>query len=91
MTFTSNNRTSIDYKMTVKMIDGKVHPNDAAMVSEIRALVKNHNSLYRKYKLDGAKYVKLQGRGPRAHNGRRYNQGLPLPYAVTADVYVYNR
>ena len=37
------------------------------------------------------KYVKLQGRGPRAHNGRRYDQGLPLAYAVTADVYVYDR
>jgi cytochrome c len=36
-------------------------------------------------------YVKLQGRGPRKVNGRKYFQSLPLKFATTADVYVYER
>ena len=89
MTFTSKNRNSTSYRMTVKMINGQVAPKDQLAVAELRTLISNNNK--GPYTWMPKQYVKLQGRGPRAHNGRRYNQGLPLPYAVTADVYVYNR
>jgi len=76
------------YQFTVRMINGKVHPEDQAAVDGIRTVVKLANIAFGDF--ERQKYVKLQGRGPR-RGVRRYNQSLPLQYAVTADVYVYNR
>lgn len=83
-----NANRSDAYYATVKMINGKVAPEDQGIVDGLRLVVKMNNAAFETEK---NKYVKLQGRGPRAHNGRRYDQGLPLAYAQTADVYVYDR
>tara|TARA_B110000977_G_scaffold7854_1_gene10646 strand:+ start:1520 stop:1768 length:249 start_codon:yes stop_codon:yes gene_type:complete len=80
-------RTSTSYYATVKMINGKVAPEDQATLDGIKIVVKMNNEAF---DTSNNKYVKLHGRGPRLGN-RRYNQSLPLKYAVTADVYVYNR
>lgn len=90
MKFTSQNRSSTSYRMTVKMSDGQVASEDQNAVSELRTLIKNRNTQYRKYGFSAKQmYVKLQGRGPRP--SRRFHQSLPLGMAVTADVYVYER
>jgi len=96
MKFTSKNRTSTSYRMTVKMVNGQVAPEDALAVQELRTLISNNNNGV--YAWMPKQYVKLQGRGPRASVARRaykypraYDQSLPLPLAETADVYVYNR
>ena len=73
------------YKFTVRMKDGKPFGVDADLVQGLRTVVKLGNVAY-----GTRQYVKLQGRGHRMGN-RRYNQSLPLKYAETADVYVYNR
>lgn len=73
------------YKFTVRMKDGKPLGVDADLVQGLRTVVKLGNSAF-----DTKQYVKLQGRGPR-RGVRRYNQSLPLKYAETADVYVYER
>lgn len=80
-------RTST-YRFTVRMLNGKVHPEDQAAVDGLRTVVKLGNTAFGDF--EPMKYVKLQGRGHR-RGVRRYNQSLPLTYAVTADVYVYNR
>lgn len=78
------NRTN-SYRATVEMKNGNPY-NDKGYVKKLREIVNENNGK------DGRTfYVKLQGRGPRKHNGRRYDQALPLPYATTADVYVYER
>ena len=87
-TYTTKNRNSTAYRFTVKMLDGKPVAEDQAAVDGLRTVVKLANTAYPD---ETKKYVKLQGRGPRVHNGRMYNQGLPLPYATHADVYVYER
>ena len=73
MKFTSKNRTSTSYRMTVKMVNGQVHPDDMEAVKNIRDLIKNANSEIRRYNWSFVKpqYVKLQGRGPRAEIARR--------------------
>jgi len=81
-------RTSTSYYCTVKMTNGKVAPEDQATLDGIKMVVKLGNEAFGEF--EPKKYVKLQARGPRLGN-RRYNQSLPLKYAVTADVYVYNR
>lgn len=99
MKITSQNRTSDSYRFTVRMVNGQVAPEDQEVVSQLRALIKNRNAEYSKYRFSGNPlYVKLQGRGPRASQSRRdygysrgYDQGLPLSIADTADVYVYER
>jgi hypothetical protein len=68
------------YVMTVDLVNGKA---DNELLNLVRMLVKFSN----KYK-GTKKYVKLQGRGPRLG---KYNQSLPLPLALTADVYIYER
>lgn len=92
----NQNRTQA-YYTTVKMIDGQVAPEDQASLDGLKMVVKMHNTAH---PLETSKYVKLQGRGPRAvHSearygkGRRrgYDQSLPLGLATHADVYVYNR
>jgi hypothetical protein len=70
------------------MVDGKVHPADQAAVDGLRTVVKLANTAFGDF--ERKKYVKLHGRGYRM-GVRRYNQSLPLKYATTADVYVYNR
>lgn len=55
-------------------------------VEFLRSYCKKYNKIHGTHY-----YVKLQGRGPRNINGRKYHQSLPLKYAVTADVYVYQR
>ena len=87
MTHTAKNRTPA-YRFTVRMLDGKVHPEDQAAVDGLRTVVKLANTAFGDF--EPKKYVKLQGRGHR-RGVYRYNQSLPLPYATTADVYVYNR
>ena len=79
MTHFASNRSS-SYRGTVRMVEGKVAPEDQAFVTELRAAVKSEGQNM---------YVKLQGRGPRP--SRRYHQSLPLGMATSADVYVYNR
>lgn len=81
----NQNRTDA-YRMTVSMKDGAPATEaDRQGLEVLRCTVSGLNQL------DGRKrYVKLQGRGPRLGN-RRYNQSLPLQYATSADVYVYER
>lgn len=75
-----------NYRYTVKMQNGKPVGCDLSMVTALRHFVSFLN------KTNGTKlYVKLQGRGPRKVNGRKYFQSLPLAFAETADVYVYER
>lgn len=90
-------RTSA-YRFTVRMIDGKVHPEDQASVDGLRTVVKLGNSAF-----STTQYVKLQGRlgqnNPNAWKYRQYRNGgiygraqcVRLADAATADVYVYNR
>lgn len=78
------NRTPA-YRFTVQMENGKPVGEDAARVEALREYIKSENK-YGSVK----RYVKLQGRGHR-RGVYRYNQSLPLPYATTADVYVYIR
>lgn len=85
MKYTSRNRMSQSYRFTVKMIDGKVAPEDAEFVENLRTVCKRNNKKY-----GTTDYVKLQGRGHRC-GVYRYNQSLPLPLATSADVYVYKR
>jgi len=75
------NRTK-RYKFTVDMNNGS--PAGDAVAILRKQITEENKTLVKK------RYVKLQGRGPRL-GIRRYNQGLPLSYAVTADVYVYDR
>ena len=63
---------------------------DMKVVNVARNLVRDVN-LFRKEKGDTKQmYVKLQGRGSRMGISR-YNQSLPLKFAETADVYIYER
>lgn len=62
---------------------------DMNMVAMARKLVKETN-VKRCASGKNPMYIKLQGRGYRQGN-RRYNQSLPLTYAKTADVYIYER
>ena len=90
-------RTSA-YRFTVRMINGKVHPEDQAAVDGLRTVVKLGNSAY-----ETKQYVKLQGRlGQNNPNAWKYrlrcnggiygkSQCVRLPDAATADVYVYIR
>lgn len=80
----NENRTD-SYMGTVDLSDAA----DMNMVAIARKLVKEANAKLRE---SGKRqmYVKLQGRGYR-QGVRRYNQSLPLKYATTADVYIYNR
>ena len=88
-------RTSTSYYATVKMINGKVAPEDQATLDGIKMVVKMGNTAF---PFDTPKRVKLQGRGPRAAHSkadygysRGYDQSLPLKYATHADIYVYDR
>jgi hypothetical protein len=64
--------------------------DDAEHVENIRRWVKNLNKDLKEFGSELKYYVKLHGRGPR-RGVRRYNQSLPLPFAETADVYIYRR
>ncbi len=79
------NRTKA-YRFTVQMKDGKPVPEQAHFVDALRKVVSAENTWN-----TVRKYVKLQGRGPRKVNNRKYFQSLPLNYATHADVYVYIR
>lgn len=91
-----NSERSSAYYATVKMINGKVSPEDQATLDGIKMVVQMGNTAF---PFETKKRVKLQGRGPRSeasatdYNGRRrcYDQSLPLRYATHADVYVYAR
>jgi len=80
----NENRTD-SYMGTVDLSNA----DDMNMVTIARKLVKEANVKLRE---SGKRqmYVKLQGRGHR-QGVRRYNQSLPLKYATSADVYIYNR
>lgn len=82
----NENRTNA-YRFTIGMKDGAPSSEvDRAQVTALRVTVSALNIL------DGRKrYVKLQGRGPRKVNGKKYFQSLPLKYATSADVYIYER
>jgi hypothetical protein len=93
-------RTS-SYQFTVRMINGKIHPDDQSAVDGIRTVVKLANSAFGDF--EPQKYVKLQGRlgkaNPNAWKYRKYKHGgiygrsqcVRLADASIADVYVYNR
>lgn len=88
-------RTSA-YQFTVRMIDGKVAPEDQSKVDGLQNACKLVNSAF-----GFKKYVKLQGRlgenNPNAWKYRRKHgvyfnhQCIRLADAATADVYIYNR
>jgi len=75
-----------NYQGTITMGD----PEDMMRVQEIRKMISDVNKFHRETGKDSRFYVKLQGRGPRLGN-RRYNQSLPLQFARTADIYIYER
>jgi len=91
-----NSERTPAYYATVKMLNGKVAPEDQGTLDGIKMVVKMGNTAF---PFEMKKRVKLQGRGPRSeasaadYNGRRrcYDQSLPLRYATHADVYVYAR
>jgi hypothetical protein len=83
------NRTK-HYKFTVNMENGSPVGDT---VETLRKQISEANKTSVK-----KRYIKLQARGPRAvhslrdfGNSWRYDMFLPMKYAVTADVYVYNR
>jgi hypothetical protein len=65
-------------------------PDDQVWIKTIRKAVKELNAFHKSKGRSLRQYVKLQGRGHRM-GVRQYNQGLPLQFADTADIYVYNR
>jgi cytochrome c len=74
------------YRYTVTMENGYPTFPDIAKVNALREYIKYLN------RENGTTfYVKLQGRGPRKIGARKYFQSLPLKFAKTADVYVYER
>jgi hypothetical protein len=75
------------YVGTVNLSDTE----DQAWVRTVRSSISDVNAIRKSNGDPHRQYVKLHGRGPRAHNGRRYNISLPLKYAVNADIYVYSR
>jgi len=77
------------YHFTVQMENGKPVGEDSNKVEALREMIKMNNKMVGNF--DRKQYVKLQGRGPRKVNGRKYFQSLPLEFATHADVYVYNR
>ncbi len=79
------NRTKA-YRFTVQMKDGKPVAEHAPFVEALRKSVSAENTWN-----VVTKYVKLQGRGTRKVNNRKYFQSLPLVFADRADVYVYER
>lgn len=92
-----NTSRSTAYYATVRMVNGKVDYRDQPILDGIKIVVKMNNEAF---DTSNNKYVKLQGRGPRAvHSEARYGKGrrrgfdqsLPLGFATHADVYVYNR
>lgn len=78
-------RTSDSYQFTVCMKDGAPTGACATRLQNLRRVISKSNSVSAN-KL----YVKLQGRGHR-QGKRAYWQSLPLRYAESADVYVYER
>jgi len=74
------------YIATVDLKD----PNDMQGVVGIRSTVKAINEFYKNRGDSRRFYVKLQGRGSR-RGVRRYWISLPLIYASSADVYLYER
>lgn len=74
------------YLGTIRLDDQK----DLAYVASLRSNVKEVNDFYSEKGSKSRFYIKLQGRGPRLGN-LRYNQSLPLSFAETADVYMYER
>jgi hypothetical protein len=92
MKITSKNRSSQSYRFTVNMVNGQVSPEDQPILDQLKDIVRNYNNeidCYG-YMRNRKQRVKLQGRGPRNHNGRKYTTGLPLSLSTHADVYVYN-
>lgn len=80
------NRTSA-YRFTVDMKGGKpANQADLQALTSLREYYEIENAIF-----GTTYYVKLQGRGPRKVNGKKYFQSLPLKYATSADVYVYER
>ena len=94
-------RTSTSYYATVKMIDGKVAPEDQATLDGIKTVVQLSNTIGD----DRPQRVKLQGRlGENNPNAWKYRvgsykkgiaygncQSVRLADAQFADVYVYDR
>ena len=74
------------YRFTVQLKNGKPVAEHAPFVEALRKSVSAENTWN-----VVTKYVKLQGRGTRKVNNRKYFQSLPLDFATHADVYVYIR
>lgn len=92
-------RTSTSYIATVKIVNGKVAPEDQATLESIKNTVKFCSNMCKQ-----SKRIKLQGRlGENNPNAWKYrpgsyklggygsSQSVRLPDAQRADVYVYNR
>lgn len=86
-----NKRSTLNYRFS---IDSK----DDEQLIELRNMIAKHNenvrTFARKIGSNYAKYVgdlqrvRIQGRGPRRHDGRYYLHSLPHKYATSFDVYV---
>lgn len=84
-----SNRTSFAYQFSV---DNKQDEDLIVLQERVRA----HNEMVRKMcrrfnrvsSYDKLQKVSLMARGPRLHEGRRYNTSLPHKYAVYFDVYL---
>lgn len=84
-------RSTLNYRFSIDSKDDK-------QLAELRKMISDHNSRVRKYaRLIGTEFksyvpdlqrVRIQGRGPRRHDGRNYLHSLPHKYATSFDVYV---
>lgn len=74
------------YLATIQLTDGKpATESDDILMRHLRSTIKKMNRLG-----ETKHYVKLHGRGHRYGN-RSWAQELPLKWATTADVYIYER
>lgn len=75
-----------NYFATIQLMDGKpATESDKLLMEHLRSTVKKMNRLEKT-----KHYVKLHGRGHRYGN-QSWAQELPLKYATSADVYIYER
>lgn len=88
MYFDDSKARSTAYIGTIKIVDSS--EADTYFIDLTRKLIKEANQFYTESDNRRRLYVKLCGRGPRM-GIKKYNQNLPLQYAKTADVYIYDR
>jgi hypothetical protein len=81
-----------NYYSTIQLIDGKpATDSDLEKLNSVRNMVKCINTYNKKNgRVDRPLYTKLHGRGDR-YGSKQWRQELPLKYATSADIYVYER